>query len=240
MPETTKSPTHDSPWRKRLLSQLAGVVSLSGKLKVVDGWPGDVEVAQLEGACMSAIRAAAPPGNPYRDRADEIWEMHGSEGISSFLVKDQNGRLANVTYPLVGTVKALREDVRRGYLASFESIVRSETFSDMLAMAEYLLGQGYKDPAAVIAGGVLEEQLRKLASRYGVSLKDGQDWRKSQQLNQDLCGAGVYLSNDQKSVTAWLDIRNDAAHGKYGNYTETQVDLMLRGARDFISRTTVE
>jgi hypothetical protein len=188
---------------------------------------------------MSAIRAAAPSGNPQRDRADEIWETSGSDGIQSFLVKDQNGRLANVTYPLVGTVLALREDVRRGYLDSFESVVRSETFSDLLAMAGYLLGQGYKDAAAIIAGGVLEEQLRKLAPRHGVAAKDGQDWRRSQQLNQDLCAAGAYLSNDQKSITAWLDIRNDAAHGKYANYSESQVDLMLRGVRDFVSRTSV-
>jgi hypothetical protein len=222
----------------RILSQLAGAATLAETLKVDVRWPGDVEVAQLEGACMSAIRAAAPPGNPHRDRADEIWEMRGAEGVQSFLVKDQNGRLANVTYPLVGTVKALREDVKRGYMDSFESIVRSETFSDLLAMAEYLLEQGYKDPAAVIAGGVLEEQLRKLASRDGVEVKDGQDWRKSQQLNQDLCGAGAYLSNDQKSVTAWLDLRNDAAHGKYANYAQTQVELMLRGFRDFVSRTS--
>jgi len=124
-------------------------------------------------------------------------------------------------------------------LDSFESLVRSETFSDLLAMAEYLLSQGYKDPAAVIAGGVLEEQLRKMAPRFGVSVKDGQDWRRSQQLNQDLCGAGAYLSNDQKSVTAWLDLRNDAAHGKFANYAVSQVDLMLRGVRDFVSRTSV-
>ncbi|HEV2519114.1 MAG TPA: hypothetical protein VGX00_00635 [Thermoplasmata archaeon] len=215
-------------------------MTLANELKVDRGWPGDIEVAQLEGACMAAIRAAAPVGNPHRDRADEIWEMRGSEGIHSFLVKDQNGRLANVTYPLVGTVVALREEVRRGYMRSFETIVRSETFSDLLEMAEYLLTQGYKDPAAVVAGGVLEEQLRKLGSLYDVSLTERQDWKKSQQLNQDLCSAGAYLSNDQKSVTAWLDIRNDAAHGKYNNYAESRVGLMLSGIRDFISRTTAE
>jgi hypothetical protein len=235
--ESPNGRAYGSPWRKRTLGQLAAAISLAEKLKAEDGWPGDVEVAQLEGTCMSAIRAAAPPGNPQRDRADEIWEMRGSDEIHSLLVKDQGGRLANVTYPLVGTVRALRDGVRRGHLDSFESIVRSETFSDLIAMAEYLLDQGYKDPAAVIAGGVLEEQLRKLAPRNGVALKEGHDWRKSQQLNQDLCAAGAYLSIDLKGVTAWLAIRNDAAHGKYANYTASQVDLMLRGVRDFVSRT---
>jgi hypothetical protein len=37
-------------------------------------------------------------------------------------------------------------------------------------------------------------------------------------------------------VTAWLDLRNKAAHGQYADYTKEQVALTLQGVRDFISR----
>ena len=37
-------------------------------------------------------------------------------------------------------------------------------------------------------------------------------------------------------MTAWLAIRNDAAHGKYKNYTKDQIALLLQGVRDFIAR----
>jgi hypothetical protein len=48
--------------------------------------------------------------------------------------------------------------------------------------------------------------------------------------------AGRVHKNDQKQVTAWAGLRNDAAHGNYGNYTDEQVKLMVAGIRDFISR----
>ena len=47
----------------------------------------------------------------------------------------------------------------------------------------------------------------------------------------------MYSKIDLQNVTAWLALRNKAAHGKYTEYTEAQVDLMLRGVSDFIART---
>ena len=47
---------------------------------------------------------------------------------------------------------------------------------------------------------------------------------------------GKYTVSEQKQVTAWLDLRNKAAHGKYSEYVKQQVGLMLDGVRDFIFR----
>jgi hypothetical protein len=55
-------------------------------------------------------------------------------------------------------------------------------------------------------------------------------------MNSEIAGAGVYTKLDQKSVTAWLDLRNKAAHGKYAEYTREQAALMLRGVMDFAAR----
>lgn len=57
-------------------------------------------------------------------------------------------------------------------------------------------------------------------------------------MNVDLAKAGVYNALSQKSVLAWLDLRNKAAHGKYGEYTIMEVQLMQQGVTDFIARTT--
>ncbi len=38
-------------------------------------------------------------------------------------------------------------------------------------MAEYLLKEGYKDPAAVITGSTLEEHLRKLCIKNGIDIE---------------------------------------------------------------------
>jgi hypothetical protein len=55
-------------------------------------------------------------------------------------------------------------------------------------------------------------------------------------MNADLASAGVYTKLDQKSVTAWLDLRNKAAHGEYAKYSQEQVGLLVSGVRDFIAR----
>jgi hypothetical protein len=109
-------------------------------------------------------------------------------------------------------------------------------------MAEYLLSEdhGYKDPAAVLGGGVLEEHLRLLCVKNGIAAErqspSGPHPKKADQLNNDLASASVYDKNQQKIITGWLGIRNSAAHGKYGEYTDSQVAQFLAGLREFIGR----
>lgn len=141
-----------------------------------------------------------------------------------------------------GVLFAVRSEIEGGWLTEIRTIVSGEIFSDFLEMADYLLEQHYKDAAAVIAGGVLEEHLRKLSDRHGIPTTELKGARtvpkKSENLNTDLKAAGAYDLGEQKQVTAWLDLRNNAAHGHYGKYTDERVQLMLDGVRSFISRTT--
>lgn len=60
--------------------------------------------------------------------------------------------------------------------------------------------------------------------------------KKADTLNGELGSQGVYNKLDQKQITAWLDLRNKAAHGQYGEYTAEQVKVMLAGVLDFIRR----
>jgi len=40
----------------------------------------------------------------------------------------------------------------------------------------------------------------------------------------------------QKQVTAWLGLRNSAAHAKYDDYGAGQVGALIRDVRDFMVR----
>ncbi len=139
--------------------------------------------------------------------------------------------------PYVGVLKALRADCSSGYLQSVTELIHADIFGDFLEMADHLLEQGYKDPAAVITGSVMEEHLRKLCDKHGISVvqPDGRP-KKADLLNAELAGVNVYSKLDQKNVTAWLDLRNKAAHGKYTDYTKEQVALLIQSVRDFITR----
>jgi hypothetical protein len=63
--------------------------------------------------------------------------------------------------------------------------------------------------------------------------------KKADQMNADLAKANVYNMLDQKQITTWLDLRNKAAHGKYSEYTEDQVGLMIQGVINFMARVPI-
>jgi len=139
-----------------------------------------------------------------------------------------------------GILSAVREEMAGGWLNTTKGLVSAEIFADFLEMAQHLLDEGYRDPAAVVAGSVLEEHLRQLCQTNGIAIEFTQQRRqvprKADTLNADLAKASVYNKLDQKNVTAWLDLRNKAAHGKYQEYTKDQVAIMLLGISEFMVR----
>lgn len=141
-----------------------------------------------------------------------------------------------------GVLKAAKQEIEGGWLFTVKGLVSAEIFSDFLEMSEYLLKEGYKDPSAVMIGSVLEEHLRHLCNKNGISvetIKDGKPVpKKADLLNSELANAGVYNKLDQKSITSWLDLRNKAAHGRYSDYVKEQVEGMYQGVTNFIARTT--
>ncbi len=141
----------------------------------------------------------------------------------------------------LGLLKSLNEDLKAGYLRTLEELVHGELFGDLIDMAKHLLDSGYKDAAAVITGSSLEAHLRQLAKRWNVPIdrptsSGGVEPKKADTINADLVKAGAYAALDQKSVTAWLDLRNKAAHGRYSEYEKAQVGLMIDSVRDFMIR----
>jgi hypothetical protein len=162
----------------------------------------------------------APPGLNYGEKALKT-------------VPKDAGWESKTIRTLAGVLKALRDDYQAGRLQTFKERVHSDTFSDFLEMAEYLLeDEGLKDPAAVLAGGVLEQHLRELCAKHSVPTAPK---AKLDSMNSDLVKAGVYGKNEQKQVTAWAGVRNSAAHAQYDDYSAETVRLMVQGIRHFLS-----
>ena len=139
-----------------------------------------------------------------------------------------------------GILLAARGEVIGGWAVTARGIVSAEIFSDFMEMARHLLDEKYKDPAAVMAGSVLEEHLRQFAIKHGVAtdLVDAKGRtvpKKADLLNAELVKAGAYNVLNQKLVTGWLDLRNKAAHGRYAEYTADNVKLMIQGILQFMA-----
>lgn len=144
---------------------------------------------------------------------------------------------------VIGSVIALKGDLENDYLKTFESIIKSEIFSDYLEMAEHLLEKEFQDPATVLIGSTLETYLRELCVKNNIDIetrntKGNLIPKKADLMNSDLAKKNVYSSAYQKQITAWLSLRNSAAHGKYEEYSKEEINLMMHGVRHFILSTT--
>jgi hypothetical protein len=204
---------------------LTQVDAIFARRKELEGnWFPD-NVQEITTLACAAIKRLAPPGSAYPDQMEKI--------LKDTLKGLNRSKEEEIEFRLQGVLRALRTDYDAGRMQTFQELIHADLFSDFLEMAEYFLEETYKDAAAVIGGGVLEEHLRKLCAKYGVTIPARPSLAK---MNENLTKAGVYNKNDQMQVTAWAVVRNDAAHAEYDNYADDQVKLMLAGIRGFISR----
>lgn len=185
----------------------------------------DLPQARFITRARAAIQRIAGPSSTYSVQVEETIKV-------SFL----GARTGQVC----GILESLHADMQAGYMDSVPELIHGELFGDFLEMAQHLMDEGYKDAAAVIAGSVLEGHLRQLCQKSGVEtgieVQGVPKPKKAERINADLAKASVYTKTDQKNITAWLDLRNKAAHGMYEEYEAGQVNLLISSVRDFFNR----
>ena len=130
-----------------------------------------------------------------------------------------------------GVLKAAKDDYEHGYLFDTRTLIEAEVFDEFLEQAEELFKKNYYQAAAVIAGCVLEDGLRKLGQRKIPSFPTD---KTIDPMNVELAKAGIYNALWQKKIMALADLRNKAAHGKWTEFTEKDVEDMIRDVRRFM------
>jgi HEPN domain-containing protein len=186
----------------------------------------------VDAAPMKAFRVAVLSfiDRVYGRAHPHFSEFHGCTD-NNYFSNAENG---------LAVIRAIRDEIAGGWLFTVKGLVTAEVFADFLEMADHLLEAGYKDPAAVMAGSVLEEHLRQLCVKNNIAIYETKNGKqvalKADRLNADLAGATVYSKLEQKQITAWLDLRNNAAHGKYNQYDTSQVSALVLGVTDFMVR----
>ena len=124
---------------------------------------------------------------------------------------------------------AAREDFEGGYLNSIRNLVQAELAGGELDQARELVASGYCTAAAVVTGVVLENSLRSLCVKHGLPAGS------MERMNADLAKAREYNALVQKRVTALAAVRNSAAHGKSGEYTNEDVKSMIPEVERFVA-----
>lgn len=175
------------------------------------------------------VRRLAPSHSMYARRLEAVARQKLIE------LPDQAAAKKALQYRAI--LKALRYDLERGAIRTLEEAVRADLFSNQLEIASYFLEEGFFAAAAVTAGVVLEEHLRRLAEKNQIQTRSAKGRVVSAEgLNESLKGL-VYDLGDQKLVTAWLDLRNSGAHPRpKTKLTPDRVSNMIEGVQDFIER----
>lgn len=129
-----------------------------------------------------------------------------------------------------GVAWGVRLDMEGNYFRDLRAQIREEVEGDFLGQATRLLGEGLKDPAAMLVGAVLEDALRQLCRKHGLPEGDSLE-----AMNEPLRRAGVYGLPQKQQITAWTAIRNKADHGRFAEYSLEEVRLMHQGVSGFVA-----
>jgi hypothetical protein len=138
--------------QKAIIKQIDDILAKCNQTR-----PGESGMAYA--MTVSAIRRLSPPGSIY---------AASLKGHEAALSTHQQGYIYMGFDAAVGMLQALRTEYEAGYLQSVVELVHADIFADFLEMAHHLLEQGYKDPAAVVTGSVLESHLHKLCDKNSI------------------------------------------------------------------------
>jgi hypothetical protein len=92
--------------------------------------------------------------------------------------------------------------------------------------------------AAFLAGAALEDALRRLSDKVGVTYDHARSSIAKLQggLYAPSSNALHITVSENKQITAWGDTRNKADHGKFAEITQTEVITMIMGIRSFLDK----
>lgn len=175
--------------------------------------PDDVVYRRFRTEALNLVRIICGPQSDHYKELSRIAENESS-ATNSFYFKD-----------CLGILEAAKRDFDDGMLFDLRAVVAAEVLGEFIDQADALLDAGYHVPATSLAGAILEDSMRKLATSRGLPVPDK---TSIDALNADLGRAGAYDKLVHKRITALAELRNNADHGHFDK-------VSVEDARDLVS-----
>lgn len=141
----------------------------------------------------------------------------------------------------IGMLTSARKELSGDWLETTSGAINREVLSDMLRLARTQLDENHHGAAVIIAGAVLEKQLRDLCLAKGIKIHNDIDNRavpkKGLQLTGEAYKKKLYDRQDNKDVIAWFELYDAAAAGKSDAVTVAQAKNMVGGVLSFLAKT---
>ena len=155
---------------------------------------------------------------------------------------EKKNRATMSAHLIYGILKGLKDDYESGMLDDLSQMIEANLTYDYMIQAEQLLGGKHHEydhvPAAVLAGAVLEDALRRLCQRQEQPIpteKSNGDRKTLDPLITDLQKRRKFNKAKADQIRSWAKIRNAAAHGNFDEFDRTQVDEMIPGIKKFLA-----
>jgi len=142
----------------------------------------------------------------------------------------QRGMPSSVLTQICGLLIGAKDEWDNGSLGKIEYIFAGETFDNFLDhAAEYHKGNR-KIEASILASAVLEDTMKKIAQKNGVSTSG----KALDPLIDELVKANVFRPVKAKSVKANAGVRNLALHAEWDKFDISDVGKLIVGTKELI------
>jgi hypothetical protein len=140
----------------------------------------------------------------------------------------------------IGILTAARRELQGDWLETTSGAIARDILIDMLRLARAQFDQGNHCAAAVIAGAILEKQLRNLCLARGIAIHNEIQGKavpkKGLQLTGEAYKKKLYDRQDNKAVISWLELCDAAAKGTVEEVDSGQVKNMLNEMQAFLTK----
>ena len=164
------------------------------------------------------------------------------QGVLDELDRLRTNIYENETLAMVfGILDSLRTDYEAGILDDLSRMIEATVTYDFMEQAEQLLDGERPDydhvPAAVLAGAVLENGLRRLCQRQSPPIEAVKATGQPKRLNSliDELQGKAFTPAKADQLRSWAKIRNSVGHGDIDEFSRADVEDMIAGIKRFLA-----
>ena len=205
------------PGKKAVKDRIEHLIAKAPELSAPNGYSD--QVAWLISAEYAVQLVCSSSVNPYYRRAHD------------FVLMGQQQAPKTAISEMAALLKRLLEEIEGGLLTTIENHAIAVTFDDFLDHGAEYLKHGRKDEAAVIAGIVFEDTIRRICrvlemAENGVALDT---------LISELAKREVLTALKAKRARAAAGLRTSAAHARWEQIQLSDVDPVIEFTRELMA-----
>ena len=184
-------------------------------------WIRDIVQAQSwMASAANAIQQVAPTGSFFRAELDRLMSNDQLKG----------GIPISVAEKVLGVLQSVQLEAKAGLLTKLEDQVVATAFDDFLDHASQYHKAGKVKEAAVLASAVLEDAIKRVATKSGV----GTSGQSLEPLIDELSKSNIITPVKAKRLKSFAAIRNHALHAEWDKLDIRDVGAQIAGIRELL------